>query len=108
MASTKTYLQLVLEQLDALSEISWRPMMGEFILYYRGKVAGGIYDNRLLVKAVPAAVASLGNPTYALPYEGAREMLLVEELENREWLCGLFRAMEPQLPAPKKKKSETT
>ena len=104
MASSQDYLQFVLEQLSELDDISCRAMMGEFILYYRGKVIGGIYDDRLLVKPVPSAVAYMQNPTYELPYDGAKEMLLVSDVDNREYLAGLFRVMYDDLPAPKTKK----
>ena len=106
MASSQDYLQFILEQLSELDDISYRAMMGEFILYYRGKVIGGIYDDRLLVKAVPSAVAYMQNPTYELPYDGAKEMLLVSDVDNREYLAGLFRAMYDDLPAPKAKKKK--
>lgn len=105
MASDKEYVRYVLEQLSGLEEISTRAMMGEYILYYRGKVAGGIYDNRLFIKPVAAAVAQFENPIYEIPYPGAREMLLVDRLDDREFLTELFRAMYEQLPAPKKKAS---
>lgn len=105
MASDKEYVRYVLEQLSGLEEISTRAMMGEYILYYRGKVAGGIYDNRLLIKPVAVAVAQFENPIYEIPYPGAREMLLVDRLDDREFLTELFRAMYGQLPAPKKKAS---
>ena len=103
MASDKEYVRYVLEQLSGLEEISTRAMMGEYILYYRGKVAGGIYDNRLLIKPVAAAVAQFKNPIYEIPYPGAKEMLLVDRLDDREFLTELFRVMYAQLPAPKKK-----
>ena len=105
MASDKEYVHYVLEQLSGLEEISTRAMMGEYILYYRGKVAGGIYDNRLLIKPVAAAAAQFENPIYEIPYPGAREMLLVDRLDDREFLTELFRGMYEQLPAPKKKAS---
>lgn len=103
MATDKEYARYVLEQLSGLEEISARAMMGEYILRYRGKVAGGIYDNRLLIKPVEAAVARFETPIYELPYPGAREMLLVDRLDDREFLTELFRAMYDQLPAPKKR-----
>ena len=105
MASDKEYVRYVLEQLSGLEEISTRAMMGEYILYYRGKVAGGIYDNRLLIKPVAAAAAQFENPIYEIPYPGAREMLLVDRLDDLEFLTELFRAMYEQLPVPKKKVS---
>lgn len=104
MASSQDYLQFVLEQLSELDDISYRAMMGEFILYYRGKIIGGIYDDRLLVKPVPSAVAYMQNPTYELPYDGAKEMLLVSSVDDREYLAGLIRVMYDDLPAPKTKK----
>lgn len=104
MPSSKEYLQFVLEQLSGLEEITYRAMMGEFILYYRGKVVGGIYDNRLLVKPVKAAVAYMPTATYELPYQGAKQMLLVDEVDNREYLAGLLEAMYGELPAPKAKR----
>ena len=104
MASKKEYLDFVLEQLSELEDISYKAMMGEFIIYYRGKIVGGIYDDRLLVKPVKAAVSYMPMATYELPYEGAREMLLVENIDDREFLTGLFNAMYDELPAPKKRK----
>lgn len=104
MASSKEYLQFILEQLSALDGVSSRAMMGEYILYYHGKIVGGIYDNRLLVKPVQAALSYLPKIRYETPYEGAKEMLLVEEMEEPEFLAGLFCAMYEELPAPKKKK----
>ena len=104
MASRKEYLNYILEQLSGLEEISHRAMMGEFILYYRGKIVGGIYDDRLLVKPIKSAVAYMPAARYELPYEGAKEMLLVDEVDNKEFLTGLFNAMYDELPAPKPKK----
>ena len=104
MASSKEYLQFILGQLAELEEISYRAMMGEFIIYYRGKIVGGIYDDRLLVKPVKAAVSYMPEASYELPYEGAKEMLLVDDVDNKEVLTGLFNAMYDELPAPKRKK----
>ncbi|MBO6206557.1 MAG: TfoX/Sxy family protein [Lachnospiraceae bacterium] len=104
MASTKEYLDFVLEQLSGLDEISNRAMMGEYILYYRGRVFGGIYDDRLLVKPVPTAVKLMPDASMELPYEGAKEMILVNDVDNREYLRELVEAMYEELPAPKKKK----
>ena len=106
MASSQEYLQFVLEQLSKLNEISYRAMMGEFILYYRGKIIGGVYDDRLLVKPVKSAVDYVKNPIYELPYDGAKEMLLVDDVDNKEYLAGLFNAMYDELPAPKAKKKK--
>ena len=104
MASSKAYLDFVLEQLSELEEITYRAMMGEYILYYRGKVIGGIYDDRLLVKPVTSAITLMPTATYELPYEGAKEMLLVDNVDSKESLTKLFDAMYVDLPAPKKKK----
>ena len=104
MASTKEYLDFVLDQLSGLEEISFRAMMGEYILYYRGRIFGGIYDDRLLVKPVSAAVKLMPDASMELPYEGAKEMILVDDVDNREFLCELVEAMYGDLPAPKKRK----
>ena len=104
MASSKGYLDFILEQLSGLDDISWRPMMGEYILYYRGKVIGGIYDDRFLVKPVKAAAAMMPDADMDIPYEGAKAMLLVDNVENREFLQELAEAMYDELPAPKQKK----
>ena len=104
MASSKEYLHFILEQLSDLEGISYRSMMGEYILYYRGKIVGGIYDDRLLVKPVEAAIHYLPKVRYELPYDGAKKMLLVEEVDNREFLEGLFQVMYDELPNPKRKK----
>lgn len=106
MASSKTYLDFILDQLSDLEDISYRAMMGEFIIYYRGKIVGGIYDDRLLVKAVPAAITYMPDASYELPYQGAKEMLLVEEVDNKTFLSGLFNAMFDELPTPKPKKKK--
>ena len=104
MASTKGYLDFILEQLSGLEEITFRPMMGEYILYYRGRVFGGIYDDRFLVKPVSSAKALMPEAAYELPYEGAKEMLLVENVDNRDFLTSLILAMYDQLPQPKRRK----
>ena len=107
MASSKEYLAFILEQLSGLEDVSYRAMMGEFILYYRAIAdVGGIYDDRLLVKPVNAAVRCLPEAPRELPYEGAKEMLLVEEVDDKVFLTGLFEAMYNELPAPKPKKKK--
>ena len=103
MASSKDYLDFVLEQLSALDDIAYKSMMGEYIIYYRGKIIGGIYDDRFLVKNVKSATALMPNASLELPYEGAKEMLLVEELDNKGFLTELLEAMYDELPMPKKK-----
>lgn len=104
MPSSKEYLNFILEQLSELNDVTYKPMMGEFLIYYRGKLVGGVYDDRLLVKPVKPAIEYLGQPAYALPYEGAKEMLLVENVDDRQYLAGLFEATLNGLPAPKPKK----
>lgn len=106
MASSKEYLDFVLEQLSGLEEITYRAMMGEFIIYYHGKIAGGIYDDRLLVKPVRSAIRYMPTAPFESPYEGAKEMLLVEEVDNKEFLTGLFHAIYDELPAPKPKRKK--
>ena len=106
MASSKEYLDFILEQLSELEEITYRSMMGEYIIYYRGKIVGGIYDDRFLVKSVKSAIAYIPNAKYELPYDGAKEMLLVDEVDNKEFLIGLFDAMYDDLPVPKPKKKK--
>ena len=106
MASSKEYLDFILEQLSELEEISYRAMMGEYIIYYRGKIIGGIYDDRFLVKPVKSAIAYMPNVKYELPYDGAKEMLLVDDVDNKEYLTGLFNSMYDELPAPKPKKKK--
>ena len=104
MASSKEYLDFILEQLSELEEITYRAMMGEYIIYYRGRIVGGIYDDRLLVKPVKSAISLMPDATYELPYEGAKEMLLVDDVDNKDFLTQLFNAMYEELPNPKKKK----
>lgn len=103
MSVQKEFLCFVLEQLSDLEDLSYRSMMGEYILYYRGKIAAYLCDDRLLVKPVGAAKALLPDAPAEAPYEGAKEMLLVENLENRECLVRLFQEMYPELPLPKAK-----
>ena len=106
MASSKEYLNFILEQLSELEDITYRTMMGEYIIYYHGKIVGGIYDDRLLVKPVKSAIEYMPNAEYELPYEGAKEMLLVDDVDNKEYLTGLFNSMYDELPAPKPKKKK--
>ncbi|WP_036609997.1 TfoX/Sxy family protein [Oribacterium sp. P6A1] len=103
MASSKDYLDYILEQLSELNDITHRTMMGEYVLYYRGKVFGGIYDDRFLVKPTKTAIAMMPDAELELPYEGAKEMILVDDVDNREFLRELVEAMYEDLPAPKKK-----
>ena len=103
MASSKEYLHFILEQLSDLESVSYRSMMGEFILYYRGKIVGGIYDDRLLVKKTTSALKLMPAAICDLPYEGAKEMLLVDEVDSKAFLTKLFKAMYDELPLPKRK-----
>lgn len=104
MPSSENYLEFILEQLSHLGDITYRKMMGEYILYYKGKIVGGIYDNRLLVKPTKTAVAYMPEVIYETPYDGAKEMLLVGEIENKDFLSDLFNAMYDELPATKPNK----
>lgn len=101
MASTKEYLDFVLEQLSLLDQISYRAMMGEFIIYYRKKILGGIYDNRFLVKNIKSAAEKMPDATLEVPYEGAKKMLLVEDIENKDFLLELFNAMYEEVAKSK-------
>ena len=104
MATSKDYLDFVLEQLSGAEGVTYKAMMGEFILYYRGKIIGGIYDDRFLVKPTKSAAEMMPDADREIPYEGAKEMLLVDNVDNREFLAELVTAMYDELPEPKKKK----
>lgn len=104
MASSKDYLNYILDEISELSDITYRQMMGEYIIYYKGKIAAYVCDDRLLVKDVPSAPKYLKTIVYEKPYEGAKDMLLVEDIDDREYLTGLFEAIYEELPAPKKRK----
>ena len=104
MASSKEYLDFILEKLSELDDISYRAMMGEYIIYYRGKIVGGIYDDRFLVKNVKTASELMPDASLELPYDGAKEMLLVDDIDNKIFLKDLLEAMYDELPEPKKKK----
>lgn len=104
MASSREYLDFILEQLSGVNGITSKQMMGEYILYINGRIFGGIYDDRFLVKPTKSAKAMMPDADLELPYEGAKEMLLVDNVDNREFLTGLVTAMADELPAPKQKK----
>ena len=104
MASSKEYLDFILEQLSGLDGVTFRPMMGEYILYRHGKIVGGIYDDRFMVKPTRSAETMMPDANRELPYEGAKEMLLVDNVDSREFLAELLTAMDGELPAPKPKK----
>ena len=105
MTSTKGYLEFILEQLSGLEGIEYRPMMGEYLLYCRGKLFGGIYDDRLLLKPVSSVRKCMPEARMEVPYEGAKELVLAEDVDNREFLCQLIEAMWEELPVPKRKKT---
>ena len=106
MASNKEYLAYILEQLSGLEDIRYRAMMGEYILYYREKVVGGVYDDRFLIKNVKSARERMLDASLERPYEGAKEMILVENVEDKEFLTDLFKAIYDELPALKSKKKK--
>lgn len=106
MATNKDYLNFILEQLSGLDDITCRSMMGEYIIYYRGKIAAYVCDNRLLVKPVKAAEDYMPEAVFEPPYEGAKDMLLVEDVDSAEFLTGLFEAMYEELPEPKQKRKK--
>lgn len=103
MASSKEYVAFVLEQLSGLEQVASRAMMGEYIIYYKEKIVGGIYDDRFLVKPVESAILLMPDAPWQQPYQGAKEMLLVENIDDRQFLEDLLNAMYDELPVPKKK-----
>lgn len=107
MASSREYLDFILEQLSGLDDVGYRAMMGEFIIYYRGKIVGGIYDDRFLVKPTKSALALMPDAPRELPYDGGKEMLLVDNVDSRDWLEALLNAMYEELPTPRKKEKHT-
>lgn len=107
MASSKEYLSYVLEQLSDLEGITHRMMMGEYIIYHQGKIAAYLCDDRFLVKPVKSAIAMMPDAKHEPPYPGAKEMLLVENTDDRAFLTELFNAMQPELPVPKPKKKKS-
>ena len=104
MATGKEYLAFILEQLSLLEGITHRGMMGEYVLYHHGKIAAYLCDDRLLVKILPSTEMLLPDAPKEPPYEGAKDMLLVENVDDREFLKELFDAMYPELPEARKKK----
>ena len=102
MASSKSYLDFILEQLSPLDDIQYRPMMGEFIIYYKDKIVGGIYDDRFLVKPTKSAIEMMPDAEYAIPYDGAKQMLLVDKVEDKDFLKDLLDSMLSELPSKKK------
>lgn len=101
MASKKEYLDYILEQLSGLDDVSYRKMMGEYIIYYKNRIIGGIYDDRFLVKPTDSAKRLMPEASSELPYEGAKPMLLVENTDDRNFLCELLNALSDELPPRK-------
>ena len=108
MASEKEYLEFIMEQLSDLDDVTYRAMMGEYIIYCKGKIIGGIYDDRFLVKPTKSALSMMPEAEKALPYEGAKEMLLVDNVEGRTFLQKLIEAIYEELPAPKTNQRKKT
>lgn len=106
MASSKSYLDFILNQLSELENITYRAMMGEYIIYYNEKIIGGVYDDRLLVKPVRSALAYMKNIEYAKPYDGAKEMLVVDDVDDKQYLVGLFKAIYTELQQSNSKKKK--
>ena len=104
MAASKEYLNYILDQLSGLSDITYKQMMGEYIIYYKGKIAAYVCDDRLLVKPVPSAIKMMPEAEFEPPYDGAKDMLRVENVDDREFLAELFNAVYEELPTPKKRK----
>lgn len=104
MPSSKEYLDYIIDQLSQAEAISYRPMMGEYLLYSSGRLFGGVYDDRFLIKPTKSAKEMLPGAQYELPYEGAKEMLLVDNTDDREFLTKLVEAVSAEVPAPKKRK----
>lgn len=103
MATSKGYFRFISDQLSAVDGIAYRQMMGEYIVYVEGRIAAYICDDRLLVKPVPSAVRLMPNAAYAPPYEGAKDMLLVDNVDDKAFLRELFEAMQPELATYKKR-----
>lgn len=106
MASSKEYLDFVMDQLSELGDVSYRAMMGEYIIYCRGKIVGGIYDDRFLVKQTESSGKLMPNALFEIPYEGAKPMILVDNIDDSEFLCILIDRIAEEVPEPKKKKKE--
>ena len=102
MASSKAFLDFIMDQLSSLRHVSFRAMMGEYVIYYKGKVIGGIYDDRFLVKQTKAAKKLMPDTELIIPYEGSKGLYLVDNVDDRDFLVNLFEAMYDELPEPKK------
>lgn len=105
MATTKDYLAFLLDQLSELDGITHRRMMGEYIIYHRGKIAAFVCDNRLLVKQVPSALRLMPDAERDSISGGAnKNMLLVDQVDDRAFLTELFSCMYDELPEPSPQK----
>ena len=104
MATDKEYLNFILDQLSEIDGITYKQMMGEYIIYYHGKIAAYLCDDRLLVKPVPSAVKLMPDTKMEPPYDGVKKMILVENVDDRNFLTMLFESMYDELPEPRKKK----
>lgn len=93
MASSREYLDFILDQYRELDGISYRPMMGEFILYYKGVVFGGVYDDRFLVKPLESAKEIIPNAKLVIPYPGSKGLLLVPDVDDEDTLIKLAKAI---------------
>ena len=100
MSSSKDYLGFVLDQLSDMPDISYRAMMGEYVIYYRGRVVAGIYDDRFLVKPTKTALLIMQNAPMEIPYPGGKPMIMIEDIENRDLIRDLFNAVYSEVPAP--------
>ena len=103
MATSREFVEFILDQCAGLP-VRVRGMMGEYLFYYRDKLAASQCDNRMLVKDLPAARALMPAAVLEPPYPGAKDMLVVERLDDRAFLAELLEAIYPELPMPKQRK----
>lgn len=105
MPTSKNYINFILEQLSDINQISCKQMIGEYIIYHNEKIAAYVCDDRLLVKPVKSAVSLMPDAKYEPPYDGAKDMLLVDNIDDKSFLTMLFNSMYDELSAPKKRKT---
>ena len=103
MASSKEYLEYVLDLLSGLDDIRYRYMMSEYVIYYRDKVFGGVYDDRFLIKPTKTVLERFPDAEFASPYPGGREMVVLDT-EDRTFIKQLVMDMTEEIPAPKEKR----
>ncbi len=106
MASSKDFLDFVLDQINHAGEISAKMMFGEYGVYSDGKLFGLVCDNQLFIKPTEGGRKFIGDVVEAPPYEGAKLSFLIENLENSDWLSELVRITVKELPEPKPKKKK--